>query len=51
MTLYPSCVHYARYSTAKSKEQHQQEPPEVRADQAASAEGSPVIAIGAANER
>lgn len=39
MTPYPSCVHYARCSTAKSKEQRQQEPPEVRADQAASAEG------------
>lgn len=39
MRPYPRCVHYARYSTAKSKEQHQQEPPEGRADQAASAEG------------
>lgn len=39
MTPYPSCVHYARYSTAKSKEQHQQMPHEVRVDLAASAEG------------
>lgn len=38
MTPHPSCVHYARYSAPKFKEQHERELLKVRVDHAASAE-------------